>query len=166
MADDIPDRGLSHDWLIVIGALIIQWSVFDAVLTSHMRNLLAQPRATHLRPKHLRIPFTRRLGLYRKLAPLFYSGAALKSASLAVKIAEAIKDDRNWLSHGMPIREPDGALSIFRTDDLQTGDVIELDQRFSRDRLVAAARAMDEARICLIRAYASVAGTLAPPPFV
>ena len=36
----------------------------------------------------------RRLRLYRKLAPIFFAGEALKSARMAMKIANATKEDR------------------------------------------------------------------------
>ena len=71
MSDQIPTFGLSDEWLTAIGAVVVQWSVLEWILTSHIRALLRQPKAHHLAPEHLRIPFDDRLRLYRKLAPFF-----------------------------------------------------------------------------------------------
>lgn len=165
-AEEFPNFGLSDDWLIAIGALIVQWSVFDWLLAGHVRTLLHQPKSAHLRPRHLQMGAAGRLKLYRKLAPIFYAGEAFESARMAIKIADAIKDDREWLAHGVGIQVHDGTLHIMRSDEMRTNQRKTYDQIFTRDRLIAAALAIEEARICLLRAYGSVQKTLLHPPLL
>jgi len=160
--EEFPNFGLSDDWLIAIGALIVQWSVFDWLLASHVRALLRQPQAEHYRPDHMQMGAARRLRLYRKLAPIFFAGEALKSARMAMKIANATKEDREWLAHGIGIQVHDGTLEVMRSDEMRTNERQTAHQAFTRDRLIAAASAIEEARICLLRAYASVRETLPP----
>ena len=96
---------------------------------------------------------------------MFYTDDALKSAELGTRIAEAVKDDREWLVHGTAMQEREGDLTVFRSYEMKTNEAKEMDQRFTRDRVLAATRAIEEGRLCLIRAFASISGKLVPPGY-
>jgi len=163
---DIPRDGLPNDWLILIGAVIAQWSQLEWTLNSHISTMLDQPQAAHVRPPHLRIPLNRRIALYRKLAPLFYVGRALQIAETGVKLMSLTKDDREWIVHGWAMAESDGKLSILRTDQMPDNTYKTIDHLFSRERIICACRAMKQARLCLDRAYSLYPGVFAPPPLL
>ena len=163
-SDGFPSFGLSEEWLTAIGALIVQWSVFEATLTGHLTVMLKDARSIAFRPKHLKIPFNRRLNIYGELAPLFFTGQGLKNARLAIKGARAVKDDRDSFAHGMGIRDhPDNdTLTVYRVDYLNTNERRTVDKIVTRERVIAAAQVIEEARLCLLRAYASEMDVLLP----
>jgi hypothetical protein len=162
---ETPNFGLSDDWLKLMAALIVQWSAFEWTLTFHIRLFLHQPRAADLRPKHLHLPVNRRLALYDKLAPLFFSdSAALEAAKMATKMARAVKDDRNALAHGMGIQGQGDDLVVYSISEASDRTAREIITPFTREQIVVAARAMEKARLLLVRAYSSVMDELEPSP--
>jgi hypothetical protein len=106
---------------------------------------------------------TQRINLYRKLAPIFFSGDGLEAARMAIEIADVIKDDREWLAHGVGFQVHDDTLDIMRSDEMRTNERKTTRKTFTRDRIIAAERVIETARICLLRAYVSIEKTLLPP---
>jgi hypothetical protein len=154
MTEEYPTFGLSYDWLVAIGCIVVQWSALESALNSHLRTLLHQPAAESHRPKHLSFPFSKRIDLYSKVAPIFYAGDALKLAEKAIRMMRAVKDDSEWIVHGLSMEECDGDLVVFKSDAMRTNKNNETNQRFSLERVVMAV--MEDARLCLVTAYASV----------
>lgn len=164
--DDFPSFGLSNEWLIAIGAIVVQWAAFEQTLTGHLRTLIGQPEASGERPNNLRMGAGKRLALFAKLAPLIYTGTALENAKRGLLLANSVKDTREWIAHGTGLTVQSDTLSVMKSDEMRTNQRVGRYRDFTREELVNAAQTMEEARMCLQRAYGAALKTFSRLPWL
>jgi hypothetical protein len=111
--DAIPPVGLVQEKLI--GRVVVQWSKVEAGLNELIWRML-QLTIEDGRILTSRMDAQTKIAMLRKLGPRYLDGGPLEDLQKALKLADNVRDDRNFIVHGtwgtlLPEGEPI-ALSI------------------------------------------------------
>jgi hypothetical protein len=97
-----PTDAISHVGLVtqkLVGEVIIEWSHVDAGLNQ----VICQVLKLHLEDGRIilsRLDSQTKIAMLRKLALRHLHGAALTDLLKALKLADEVRDDRNFIAHG------------------------------------------------------------------